>query len=116
MIQGTSHLSRQGALQSSEARTSISTRPPFPPFRPPLRTCRLANQHLDATPFPACGLARNPEGVDHAAETPRFPLFFKHCTTHASVYLSRNPRLQVPAGHEGLTCQLIAEAMARSTA
>jgi len=48
--------------------------------------------------FPACVLARTPEDVEQAAETLQFPLFVKHYNSYASVDLSRNSRVQTPAG------------------
>jgi len=43
-------------------------------------------------------LARTLEDVERAAWTLRFPLFVKHYSSYASVDLSRNSRVQTPAG------------------
>ncbi len=42
--------------------------------------------------------ARSSEDVERAAECLRFPLFVKHHSSYASVDLSRNSRVQTPAG------------------
>jgi len=43
-------------------------------------------------------MARTAEDVERAAYTLRFPLFVKHYSSYASVDLSRNSRVQTPAG------------------
>jgi D-alanine-D-alanine ligase len=47
---------------------------------------------------PAYVVARNPDDVERAIETLRFPLFVKHHSSYASVGLSRHSRARTPAG------------------
>ncbi|MDC0347504.1 D-alanine--D-alanine ligase [Planctomycetota bacterium] len=47
---------------------------------------------------PAYVFARNPEDVERAAETLKFPLFVKHYSSYASVDISRRSRVKTPEG------------------